>query len=439
MRIAVGLPSLDAQALHRRSIDAMTLGLVERGHDVEGFTEHDRVDENPGFAVHHYLRMPARHAAEPFEIALYPLGRDASPYQGVFWLMQQMPSVAWFLDPSVHNLAVGGVAFMDRWAAYREMLADDDEVLSPAVAQTVARNWGTGAVFRRFDLAGSATAEQPGVLAAWPALAKQLTARGGRDVGVAYLGMVDDVAEWEQEAAGSGRLPRIAITTTNESYAVSAMKAAAAIFAIERHAHVSVCVSAPVYFSVSAPAARHLGIHDRIDWVLNASSERLAEVARDAGMLLFLAEDLRASDRLLLVHALAAGKVVLVPDCPLYDDLPEGVVVKTDLGSALVPTLDATVRALIGDEGLRQGLRQTARDFGAGYPDIDEATAQLEARLVALAATCAPVQKDVARRTWAAVATDLSDAVVPGGASAATRRHIEELLPTSSNKWHSDR
>ncbi len=438
MRVAVALPSLDPAALDRRSIDAVTAGLAARGHDVEAFSEHDRLEDDVGVPLFHYLRMSERHAAAAFDVALYPIGRDHIPYQGVYWLMRQLPSVAWFLDASVHHLVLGGIGFMDKWAGYRGMLDCEYGDLGAAVAHTVAGDWGTGAVFRRYDLMGAATSDQPGLLAAWPALAERLSSRIDRAVGVAPLGLVDPVAEWEQDSVAPGVLPRAAIITVNDAYAVSAVRAASRILEIGRHRRVAVRIGRPVYQAFAEPAARELGIHDRVDWVLDASAQRLAEVSKEAGMLLFLAEDLRASDRLLLVQALAAGKLVLVPDCPLYDDLPEGVVAKTDLGSALAPTLDATLRALMDEGDLCEGLSAAAREFGAGYPGVEEAAAQLEVQLVAAASTGAPTQQNVGRRAWAAVAADLVDAVVPGGASAATRRHIEELLQTSSDKWQPD-
>ena len=438
MRVAVALPSLDPAALDRRSIDAVAPGLAARGHDVEAFSEHDRLEDDVGVPLFHYLRMPQRHAEAAFDVALYPIGRDHLPYQGVYWLMRQLPSVAWLLDASVHHLVLGGIGLMDKWAGYRSMLDDEYAELGAAVAQTVAGDWATGAVFRRYDLMRAATADQPGLLAVWPALADRLSSRLGRPVGVAPLGLAEPVAEWEQHSVAPGRLPHAAIITVNDAYAVSAVRAASRILEFGRHRRVTVRIGRPVYRAFAEPAARRLGIHDRIDWVLDASAERLAEVSKEAGLLLFLAEDLRASDRLVLLQALAAGKLVLVPDCPLYDDLPVGVVAKTDLGSALVPTLDATLHALIGGGDLREGLSAAAREFGAGYPGVEEAVAQLEVQLVAIASTCAPKQQDVGRRAWAAVAADLSDAVVPGGASAATRRHIEELLQASAGKWHPD-
>ena len=435
MRVAVALPSLDPAALDRRSIDAVAAGLAARGHDVEAFSEHDRLEGDVGVPLFHYLRMPERHAEAAFDVALYPIGRDHAPYQGAYWLMRQLPSVAWLLDASVHHLALGGIGFMDKWAGYRSMLDGEYGDLGVAVAQTVAGNWGTGAVFRRYDLMGAATSDQPGLLAAWPALADRLSSRLGRAVGVAPLGLVEPVAEWEQDSAAPGGLPRAAIITVNDAYAVSAVRAASRILKFGRHRRVAVRIGRSVYKACAEPAARRLGIHDRIDWVLDATPESVAELAKQSTMLLFLSDELRAFERLLLVHALAAGKLVVVPACPLYDDLPQGVVAKTDLGSGLVPTLDALLHELVSDAALRQGLSASARRFAAQYPDRDAATAALEEHLVRLAETCAPQRVDVGARTWGLVAADSIDAAVPGGASEATRRHIEDLLQTSSNEW----
>ncbi len=63
MRIAAALPSLETGSPHRRSIDAMLEGLLAAGAEIEGFTEHDRLDQGDGFPVYHYLRMPERQRA----------------------------------------------------------------------------------------------------------------------------------------------------------------------------------------------------------------------------------------------------------------------------------------------------------------------------------------------------------------------------------------
>ena len=177
MRIAVALPSLEANAPQRRAIDSMLAHMVDDGHGIEGFAEHDRSDESASFPIFHYLRMPERHVAEPFDTALYPLGRDASPYQGVFALMNRFPGVVWFLDPVVHHLALGGIALLEDWAAYRNLLDTAYGDTGAALAQTVAKNWGTGALFRRYDLVAAVAAAQHGVLAAWPSLATRVASR----------------------------------------------------------------------------------------------------------------------------------------------------------------------------------------------------------------------------------------------------------------------
>ena len=88
MRLAVAMPGLERDSLHCRALE-MTLGaMAEAGVDLEGFAEHDRLaGEHLDFPVYHYLRLPERHRCLPFDVALYPVGRDASPYQAACWLM----------------------------------------------------------------------------------------------------------------------------------------------------------------------------------------------------------------------------------------------------------------------------------------------------------------------------------------------------------------
>ena len=81
MRIAVSLPSLSAAAIERHQIEAAIRELA-RLADVEVFGESTRLREGelPATA-HHYLRLPERHVAAPFDAALHPIGRDFRPYE----------------------------------------------------------------------------------------------------------------------------------------------------------------------------------------------------------------------------------------------------------------------------------------------------------------------------------------------------------------------
>lgn len=430
MRIAVALPSLEAAAVERLSIDAMLAHLAEAGHDLEGFAEHDRSDESAAFPVYHYLRMPERHTALPFDTALYPLGRDATPYQSVYGLMKLFPGAVWFLDPTVHHLALGGIALIDDWTAYRELLDDAYGASGPAVAQTVATNWGTGALFRRYDLMAAVAAAQHGVLAAWPALAARVAARcEGRTVGVAPLATTDSMVE-ESSPAGDapGDLRRLAIMTINESYPTTALRAAAAALDRNDGTRVSLCLSESIFEAEGRAVARQLGIEERVHWELTASPQRLAEVAADNDVLLWLAEELQGGHRLLLLEGLRAGKLTLVPRCPLYEDLPAGAVVKLDLGRTLAAMVCGYLDALADDGELHHALVSSAKAFARECPDTRSAALALVGELEALQGSSLLEEAPVSASTWEVVGDRMTAAALPGGASESTRRRIAEAL-----------
>jgi len=162
--------------------------MAEAGVELEGFAEHDRLAANPpGFPVFHYLRMPERHRHKPFNVALYPLGRDASPYQAAAWLMRQFPSVTVIdLDASLAqvrdvmdkaSLAVqavflftlfAGLAVL--WAAVQSSL--DERSFESAILRTLGASRGrvlSGVVveFVAIGLLAGLLASTGASLAAW--------------------------------------------------------------------------------------------------------------------------------------------------------------------------------------------------------------------------------------------------------------------------------
>jgi hypothetical protein len=470
MRVAVGMPSLEPGARLRCSIDAMVAHLAGAGIEVEGFGERDRCAEGGDPPVFHYLRMAERHRAAPFDVALYPLGRDATPYQGVLTAMSRFPGAVWFLDPIVHHLAVGGIALMEDWAGYRSLLDEAYGEAGAAIAQTVAWNWGTGALYRRYDLVAAVAASQAGVLAAWPALAAQISSRlGGRRVGVVPLGMLEgdeldgsspEDASWlaggsgvaapapapaaedggrgagagsrgVEKSAGiksEGRRLAVAVMTVNESHPATAVQAAAAAFEVDPAARVRLCMSEPIYKAEGLGAARRLGIDRRIGWELTTSPESMAGLAAESDVLLWLSPELQGGHRLLLIEGLAAGKLTVVPDGALYDDLPAGAVAKLDLGRALGPELAALLRATLAGGGLRDGLVENGRGFAAECPGTAAAAAALAAELDRLAAAGALQEMPVSRPVWERVDREIMDAASPGGASPAARQAIASRL-----------
>lgn len=431
MRIAVALPSLEATAPHRRSLDAMLRHIVDAGHDVEGFAEHDRTEDEGPFTIFHYLRMPERHGEHPFDVGLYPIGRDASPYQGVFSLMHRFPSAVWFLDPIVHHLAVGGVALMDDWVGYRVLLDETYGPTGAALAQTVASNWGTGALFRRYDLVPALAASQRRVLAAWPALAARISDRlDDRPVGVAPLGLVDSALDLPR-----GEIRRVSIMTINESYATTAVRAAAAAIELSPDISVRVCMSKPIYKAEGARVAAHLGIDDRVDWVFSSLPERLAETAASSDALVWLAEELEGRHRLLLVQGMAEGRVTFVPRTSLYDDIPEGSVVGLALGHTLAPSFGALLRAVVEDRSLRESLVLHGRAFAHACPDTKRAADLLVSELQECAASGPVEMSPVSGPAWAKVDAENIAAATPGGASSEVRRRVAEILRSQTEPF----
>jgi hypothetical protein len=428
MRLAVAMPSLEATAPQRLALDAVIERLVERGVDVEGFAEHDRVRQPAPCPLFHYLRMPERHHAAAFDTALYPLGRDASPYQGVYTLMERYPAVVWFLDSIAHHLAVGGIALMGDWAAYRELLDRAYDENGAPLAQTVASNWGTGAVFRRYDLVRAVAARQSRVLAAWPALAERIAARlQERSVEVIPLGLPREPRQQTPIEASAG-IRSIAVMTVNESYATSAVRAAAAVLELDDRISVTVCLSEPIYKAEGRRVAEQLGVHQRVDWQLTTSPRQLARVASDRDMLVWLAEELQGGHRLLLLRGMGSGKMTVVPRCSLYDDLPEGAVAKLDLGRAVGPAVSALLRALNGDAALRRGLSAAGRAFAAGQAGPDGAAELLLEQLEAARAQSRLDEQQVAAPAWANAEQAIANAALPAAASPEVERHLRDVL-----------
>ncbi|MGD8328571.1 MAG: hypothetical protein PVJ49_03990 [Acidobacteriota bacterium] len=434
MRIAVAVPSLEAAAPQRRALDAMLGRMVEEGCDVEAFAEHDRTSDVAPFPIHHYLRLPERHVERAFDIALYPLGRDASPYQGVWALMHRFPGVVWFLDAVAHHLAVGGIALMGDWASYREMLDDAYGDTGAAVAQTVASNWGTGALFRRYDLVAAAARGQRCVLASWPALARRIESRlDDVPVGVAPLG-VDAPSVVQAAAAGTADTGRIALMSVNESYATTAVRAAAAALELDDTHGVTLCLSEPIYKAEGKRVAEHLGVLERIDWRLTTSPGELAEIAATPDVLVWLAEELQGGHRVLLLDGMRAGKATVVPRCGLYDDLPDGAVARLDLGRTLPVAFAALLDALRADPALCCGLGAAGRAFAGEEPDAASAARTLIDHLDAAATGFTLREAPVSAPAWAAVRAGMLDATLPGAVAPVVERHIADLLPTPGPK-----
>lgn len=430
MRIAVALPGLERDALDRRALESTLRALAESGVDIEGFAEHDRLEAGDlGFPVFHYLRMPERNDVSPFDQALYPLGRDAAPYQAAFWLMGQCPGVVWLFDSVLHHLALGGYALWGKWTQYRELLRAAYGDIGPAVALTVAGNWGTSDLFRHFDLVAEMTRRQHAVIASWPALADRTCGQvGGREVSVAPLPLVEGAEPWDSawpSPTGPNTVTIVSLTSSNPAACVMA---AAGALQGEPNRRVVLCTSKPAHLMGAAAAARRRGINDRIDWVLDPSWVELADVARRAEMTIWLDEDLRAGERLLVLQGLAAGRPTIVPRSDLYADLPEGAVAKVDLGHSLGPEVAGFMDALVSDPALEEGLREGARAFARSSLDPTAAARQLSSLLEELPVSDGLEMLDLSGPTLEAVGRDMIEHVVPDGATVPTRRLLVDML-----------
>jgi hypothetical protein len=178
----------------------------------------------------------------------------------------------------------------------------------------------------------------------------------------------------------------------------------------------------------AAASARRRGIDDRIDWVLDPSWVELTDVARRAELSIWLDEDLRAGERLLILHGLSAGKPTIVPRSDIYADLPEGAVAKVDMGRSLAAEVAALMRALVSDAGLKAGLEGGARAFASEIADPVAAAAELRRVMDGLLDSDGLQMVDLPGPILEAVRQDMFEHVVPLGAGIRTRRLLVEIL-----------
>jgi hypothetical protein len=343
--------------------------------------------------------------------------------------MGQFPGVVWLFDSVLHHLALGGFALWGKWAHYRELLSGAYGEIGPAIAHTVAGNWGTGDVFKRFDLIAELTRQQRGVIASWPALATRMESRvEGREIPTAQLPLVEPRREWETSWSPSEGPVTVVIVSLTSSNPGSAVAAAAGALDADAPTRVILCTSKPACLMGAAAAARRRGIEDHIDWVLDPGWVELADVARQADLAVWLDDDLRVGERLLILHGLAAGKPTIVPRSDIYDDLPEGAVAKVDLGRSLGPEVAAIVQALISDSELREGLREGARTFSSDSLTPAAAAQELRRVIEAQTETGGLEMVDLPAPILDAVRQDMVEHVVPPGAGRQTRRLLVEML-----------
>ena len=137
----------------------------------------------------------------------------------------------------------------------------------------------------------------------------------------------------------------------------------------------------------------------------------------------------------MLLQGMADGKPTFVPRCSLYDDLPDGAVVKLDLGHTLAPSFAALLRALMETPGLRAGLARNARAFAHRAAGAKEAADILVAELRESARQGPLKASPVSRPTWETVDAAMVDAAAPGGASPAVRRRVRDVLRSQTEPF----
>ncbi len=427
MRIAVSLPSLSAAAIERHQIEAAIRELATLA-EVEVFGESTRLREGdlpaPG---HHYLRLPERHAAAPFNAALHPIGRDFRPYEPSVLLSRRLPSVVWLLDTTAHHVLVGALAGYARWDRYGEILGQQRQD-GPAVAATVAAGWGTRALFRVKDPLPILCAEHNSLIAATDDIARQL----GPEVPVVPLPASPGELRPTPHMFETAR--RIAIVAPNVSWPAPELRALAAVLAerpdIEASYHV---------IKVLEPGIRHAaaqaGLGDRVEWVVEDGVDRRRELADTADVVVATTGDPTLNDRGLVYRAMASGQVAVVMRAPAWDSLPNGAAVVVEPGREREAGLRETLLALVDDDALARGIGAAAKGYCAGGTARDTAALLLD-HLRASEAQRAPRL----RRTGAAALDHaralMVDCCMPHNVSQAARelidQRIEAILPDSA-------
>jgi len=427
MRIAVSLPSLSAAAIERHQIEAAIRELAALA-DVEVFGESTRLREGDLPATgHHYLRLPERHAAAPFDAALHPIGRDFRPYEPSVLLSRRLPSVVWLLDTTAHHVLVGALAGYARWDRYGEILEHQRED-GAAVAATVATGWGTRALFRVKDPLPVMCAERNTLIAATDDIARPL----GADVPVVPLPA--SPAELRPISYELEAVRRIAIVAPNVSWPAPELRALTAVLAqrpdIEASYHV---------IKVLEPGIRHAaaeaGLGDRVEWVVEDGVDRRRELADAADVVVATTGDPTLNDRGLVYRAMAAGQVAVVMRAPAWDSLPSGVAVVVEPGREREAGLRETLLALVDDAELAQGIGAAAAAHGAVVGAKETASLLLEQLQASGARQPLELQRTGASALDRARGL-MIDCCMPHNASQATRgligSRLEGILPDAA-------
>jgi len=419
MRIAVSLPCLSPRAVERNQLESSIRALADLA-EVEVFAESLRLREGDlparGF---HYLRLPERHSAAPFDAALHPVGRDFWPYEAPVLLAQKMPSVTWLLDTVGHHVLIGAFIGHGRWDRYVARLEKQD-ARGVAAAITVARGWGTRALFRTRD-------PLPALLAGdnW-LVAASATRRFHLDEEPSLAPLPNTAAELQPPAFVAGNVRSIAVVAPNLSWPLPELRSLAAVLAVRPDLRVTYHT-----INVFEPGLRHaaagLGIEERVEWIIDGGVDRRRDMADDADVVVMMTGDPTLNDQSLVQRAMAAGQVVVVARTPVWEELPAGSAIVVDAGREREAGLREALLELAADPQLAAGVGAVAARSGS---DVT-ASATAETLLNKLRARAAAGPVEIQRTATAAFAQARGFMVgycSPHNASAAARALVAERI-----------
>ena len=379
LRIAIALPTLDPKALQSQALDDIVASLRRDGHDVEAFVEHDRLftgEQDRG--LFHYLRGSERHRRQSFDASIYPLGRDARPFQAALWMMQELPGLVWFLDPVPHHVFVGDRALRGDWDGYESSLGRAFSGSGEMLRTLVQMGWGTAAFYRRYDMSNQLAHGQRAVAAASRPLAERLARLGFEEVPLVPFPASPKLTPLATCSTTSPELPgAITVISVNPGYAGGDFDGILALRRLFPRCDFRVCVPSPVYHVVAAPAAHRRGVHDQITWFLDPSWGEIADICESSSLLLFLSPDVVCAERVLMVEAMRTGRFVMAPHVSPIDDLPDGAPFKLPLGSLLPEALVRFTQLLFGDTECRTQVREVMHKAVGAIPTAEETARRL--------------------------------------------------------------
>ncbi len=436
MRVAVTLPSHEAGTAHRAELDA-TLAALARGAEIEGFAESTRLRsaepllECPRW---HYLRLAERHRAEPFDAALYPLGRDFRIYEPSWICMQRLPGLVWVLDPVLHHLAIAGLCFRGRWDVYFEMLESAFGPGGRGLAHAMASWWVTPAVYARRDPVPRLLERQPRIVVADSRITHAW--RGPEPSGVVALpragavtvpgGMPPPPSRNTVPGSGSTAGAVLTLVTWNFGRPGPTLEALRRLTAQPWQGDgltVRAFVPEPVFEDRIEPALPTTEWLRRVQWQVTSDAAAMRRAVDTSTFVAFLRDDVTFPDRALIRRALARGSVIVALDTPAYAELGSAVV-RVAPGWELALALPELVRAIAADEQLLEVVRGRGRSYLESLPDAEQVSARLVGHLEALPRPAC--LRDVAAPVRVETARGIERCILPPGLSMASRRTVHQ-------------